>query len=461
MIFLLQALLVPWLIGFFLLSLFPVAWGRPFKVFLSLGVGFGIVSCVYFLDPRKSWTPLVEYAALAVLIALNVWWRQKPSLDTSAEAAGTSARATVSLNLASQEKPFWALVAAFLAAVALSGTFLVLHLTKYAHGGQEAWVTWNLVARFLYRSGDKWGEALSQLYSRFHADYPLLVPTLVARCWQYMGRESVLAPILIAVLFTAGTVGLLFSALLMLRGKSQALVGALVLASTPLFVASGADQYADVPLAFFLLATIVLLYLEDRFVENNWSYGALAGITAGLAGWTKNEGLLFIAIIVLVRLAVGAATKRVKTILPFLAGLAPLLLLIFYFRYRFAAAWLFGPAPDYGRLAAAFVLELLGFGGWYFSPVLLLAIYGLCLGAKLDQRDKPILWTAAAVLVLMAAGSGFLSRVAVSRVILQLWPSLLFVYFLVIRPPERLPLVPEKRREKGKKRNAPSSVRVK
>ena len=452
MIFLLQALLVPWLIGFVLLSLFPLALDRPFKVFLSLGVGFGIASCVYFLDPRKSWTPLVEYAALAALIALNLWlWRRASGLSASG-------RPEAGLN---NEKPFWALVAAFLAAVALSGTFLVLHLVKYRHGGQEAWGAWNLVARFLYRTGDKWGNALSELYGRFHADYPLLVPSLVARCWQYMGQESVLAPILIAVLFTTGTVGLLFSALLMLRGKSQALVAGLVLASTPLFLASGADQYADVPLAFFFLATIVMLYLQDRFVECNWTYGALAGLSAALAGWTKNEGLLFIAIIALVRVAIGAATKRVKTITPFLAGLAPVLVLILYFRYRFAAAALFGPAPDYSRFAVGFALDLVSFGGWYFSPVFLLAIYGLCLGVKLDQRDKPILWTAAAALVLMSAGSAFLSKVTVNRVILQLWPTLLFACFLVIRPPERLPLVPEKRREKGKKRNAPSFPRVK
>jgi len=450
MIFLLQALLVPWLIGFFLLSLFPLALDRPFKVFLSLGVGFGIASCIYLLDPRKSWTPLVEYALLAVLGAVCRGRR--------ASGLSASGRPEARPN---HGKPFWALVAAFLAAVALSGTFFVLHLLKYRHGGQEAWGAWNLIARFLYRTGDKWGDALSELYGRFHADYPLLLPSLVARCWQYMGQESVLAPILIAVLFTTGTVGLLFSALLMLRGKSQALVAGLVLASTPLFVASGADQYADVPLAFFFLATIVLLYLQDRFAECNWSYGALAGVTAGLAGWTKNEGLLFIAIIALVRVAIGAATKRVKTIAPFLAGLAPALLLILYFRYRFAAAALLGPGPDYGRFVAGFALDLLGFGGWYFSPVLLLAIYALCLGVKLDQSDKPLLWTAAAALVLMAAGSAFLSKVTINRVILQLWPSLLFAYFLVIRPPERLPLVPEKRREKGKKRNVSASPRVK
>jgi hypothetical protein len=69
----------------------------------------------------------------------------------------------------------------------------------------------------------------------------------------------------------------------------------------PLLLAEAPSQYADVPLAFFILATVVLLALHDRFDPSGRSLPVLAGLTAGMAAWTKNEGLAFFFMIVAVR----------------------------------------------------------------------------------------------------------------------------------------------------------------
>jgi len=51
-----------------------------------------------------------------------------------------------------------------------------------------------------------------------------------------------------------------------------------------------ASQYADVPLAFFCLATLVLLCLADRQEKGRHGFLVLAGLACGMAAWTKNEG---------------------------------------------------------------------------------------------------------------------------------------------------------------------------
>jgi hypothetical protein len=115
---------------------------------------------------------------------------------------------------------------------------------------------------------------------------------------------------------------------------------------------------------------------------------------------------------------------------------------------------------------------MLTFGGWYFSPVLLLAIYGLFLGVKFESVDRPSVWTGAIALLFMIGGYAAVYAIApaelgrqigtsMERLLLQLWPSLIFVYFLVIRAPERMPLGSEKRREKRSEKRATASKKQK
>ncbi len=84
------------------------------------------------------------------------------------------------------------------------------------------------------------------------------------------------------------------------------MLGAIALLATPSFVEQGAWQYADIPLSFFYLATIVLLSLYDERTQEASSQSpagllALGGVAAGFAAWTKNEGVLFLGAIILAR----------------------------------------------------------------------------------------------------------------------------------------------------------------
>ena len=105
--------------------------------------------------------------------------------------------------------------------------------------------------------------------------------------------------------FTFAAVGLLAAGVCRLRSRNQGLLAGAVLLGTKAFVMLGAAQYADVPLAFFILATVLLLGLDDAAEQSSPGLVLLAGFCAGLAAWTKNEGLLFLVVMLAARCLVA------------------------------------------------------------------------------------------------------------------------------------------------------------
>jgi len=65
------------------------------------------------------------------------------------------------------------------------------------------------------------------------------------------GNDTVAVPVVLALLFTFGTVGLIVSSLSILRVESQGFLAGTLLLGTPSFISLGASQYADIPLSFF------------------------------------------------------------------------------------------------------------------------------------------------------------------------------------------------------------------
>jgi hypothetical protein len=219
------------------------------------------------------------------------------------------------------------------------------------HSDGDAIFIWNLKARFLYRAGDDWRLLFSFADSdrtTFHlgpADYPLLVPANVARAWWYRGAESTFEPGLIALLFTAGCLVLLYTAVAAVRGRGQGAIAGLALAATPWFIHLGSAQVADIPLSFYLLAAVAVFVLHDAAGGADRRLVVLAGLLAGLAGWTKNEGCLFIAVLFVARLMLVTARSGTRAAARESAalalGLLPFGCLLLYFRLGLV------PAPNY------------------------------------------------------------------------------------------------------------------
>ncbi len=127
------------------------------------------------------------------------------------------------------------------------------------------------------------------------------------------------------------------------------MLGATVLLATPFLIEQGTTQCADVPLGFFFLSSLVLLCLHEEQPRGSFGLTALAGMMAGFAAWTKNEGLLFLCIVIAARLLTFVRVRSrtpseartapsrdwaVTTVL--LAGMASAMLLMVYFK-RFIA----------------------------------------------------------------------------------------------------------------------------
>src|SRR5262249_34888890 len=148
-----------------------------------------------------------------------------------------------------------------------SGLLLLLDLKTFLsitamspHGGWDAWAIWNMRARFLFRAAH-WRDGFTEALAWSHPDYPLLLPALVARGWKLAGREPQAVPITIAWFFTFGSVGLAASSLAILREIPQALLACIAVSAAPILFVQGANQYADVVVAFFILATLAAMAL--------------------------------------------------------------------------------------------------------------------------------------------------------------------------------------------------------
>jgi hypothetical protein len=182
----------------------------------------------------------------------------------------------------------------------------------------------------------------------------------------------------------------------------------------------------------------------------------LAGAFAGLAAWTKNEGLPFVLAAVVV--AWWRAGGRVVWMA---AGTAPGVLLTLVLKSMAqgteailpkTAGEILHKVVDPSRwweVTASFARAFWEMGVWWAHPLLLVAVLGLVFGIVTWQEARARSWIVLPVAALMAADFGlYLVTTAElswhlttsnSRVLLQVWPALLFFVFLLFRPPTAPP----------------------
>lgn len=426
------------------------SYGRLLRASLSVGFGLGIFSVVFFVARLAGFLHLltIDVLVVALLVGAVLFLRGRsvpPVVDTPAQPG---------LDL-----PPWlsrVLTGTFAFALAAALYSAVLRSIAHPHGdGWDAFAIWNLHARFLFRGGEHWRDGFSPLIPWSHPDYPLLLPSAIAHFWTMLGHESTAVPAVIGLAFTFSTLGLLFFALAILRGRTIAMLGGLALASTPFFVDQGSAQYADVPLSFFFLAVMVLFHLgvESRTEQplRSPEMLVLAGIAAGFAIWTKNEGILFLCATIAAHVLVRAP-QRTRCISIFLLGAAPFLLLVGWFKHLVAFPnelfsnqdavlhKILDPAR-YWAIFQWFLKDFLRFGEWWLVPgtVLLLAFFFI---VRDKRKSQPGYNMRASVLTLTFTLAGYFAiyvitpydlhwhlRFSLNRLFLQLWPCALFVLF--------------------------------
>jgi hypothetical protein len=261
---------------------------------IAIGVGFGISSGIFFswiatIGPSVRGLIGLELIALIIMAIVSFYFKQC-TISFSESLCCANATAIKFKNMVT------------IIGAALFVTYIIIFVLRslsYHLGVGDGIAIWNMRARFLFRAGEYWQDAFN--VNLAHPDYPLLIPASIARGWKFINNESVLVPIIIHMLFVFSILGLLLSGLSIMRSTTQGLLAFIILLGTSGFGHYAPLQYADIPLTFYFLATIILFFLQDAVGTRHYGLIVLAGITTGLASWTKNEGLLFIVAIICAR----------------------------------------------------------------------------------------------------------------------------------------------------------------
>ena len=182
-------------------------------------------------------------------------------------------------------------------------------------------------------------------------------------------------------------------------------------------------------------------------------------MAAALGGWTKNEGLLWFGAFLLARMIVA----RWRLVPAFMAGALPALAPILFFKARVATSSdIFGAAGRSGMMAR--VLDPARYSliareafvhAWNFGPLpvgalVMLVVYAAVAGLRRwENQDRAILRTGVLALLFTTAGYfmiylirpldlAWLLDTSADRLLLQLWPGIIFVIFLACRAPHRI-----------------------
>jgi hypothetical protein len=480
---LLSPLLIGWLLVQVLLpapvnppdgrsSGYPLLW----KLCLAPGAGLALVSLLYFLwslifSPTQALAGYLVIEGL-LLFGLGVfaWRRRRPafSLFQELEGPGVRAKGQITQFLNSLLRIKWPAGVQLLTLFAglVFALFLLNFLSEWQKlafekpfGDWDAWAIWNLRAAFI-ASGDGWLNGFSPVILWSHPDYPLLLPLNVARVWTLLGERAVLAPVIVGLLFQLSLVGLLATSVQMLRGALQGLLAGSV-GMAVLFVSLSFRQYADIPLAYYLLAANVLLFIADVSPARQPGPALLAGLMTGAALWTKNEGWALLVAVLAARLLLDLASRAplarmARWLGLFLLGLLPLLLAAVFFKLTLAPpndilAGLSLPAVKSKLVEISRYLTILKavrgqfthYGNLALPMLPLLLGYGLLAGVSFSKEQRggilALLLRVAGVsavyfmiYLLTPNNLAWQLNTSLERLVSQILPSALLLYFLMV-----------------------------
>lgn len=282
---------------------------RVLAAALSPGLGIGLASVVYFVLLL-----LIADHGFAVAADAGIWcvadvWLLAGLLARRGKAPERQARASESAAPVLWRPALGVTAAGCLILLGVVGVSFYLHTAVNPHGEWDAWAIWNLRARSIARGAPNWAAVFSPALDWSNPDYPLLLPLTVARLWAYSGRESAVVPAVVAMLFCLSSLAVLVVSIGRLRGWSVGLLSGMVLLMARTYVFQSACQCADVPIGFFILVTTCFVATGLRAPQPA-SALLIAGCAAGLAAWTKNEGLVLLVWVVLVSMVPASRLRK-------------------------------------------------------------------------------------------------------------------------------------------------------
>lgn len=400
----------------------------PERIAAAFAFGAGLSGTLFFLW-RLAGGDLVTFSAFDTV----VWIGAIASGVVGRRAAGRMVMPSALL---------LALLAIFAAALVMP--IVVARVSAGFQGDWDAWAIWNLRARFLVEPTDRWKDAFVPALTWAHPNYPLHLPSAVARGWLQLGTPSVTIPIGLAVGATLAAIAAVTGSLYARAGAVAAATGLLLVAS-PAFVLLGTGQLADVWVGLFMVLAVILLAMPP-------TSGSLiaAGLAMGLTAWSKNEGLTAcVALAVsfgLVRLVTGGWRQALRDAITVAIGLVPILVVLALFKTQLAprselvarvvdvSAWMHWTNPSRLMVAGSMGRGLAGWGGWpILGPVWCIPlVVALWPGARSVGRNPAVYVAGIAitlqtlvffsVYVMTPFDPAWHVSTSWPRLILQLWP---------------------------------------
>lgn len=206
--------------------------------------------------------------------------------------------------------------------------FLKLALISSAfnpYGGWDTRFFWNVKASFYFRDPALWKNMFSPIIIWTHPDYPLMYSGSVAWGWNWIGKEVFVWPAVVSVTFFISMIFLIIWYIMSFAPAWCAWIAGAFFLKMPLFPFWAINQYADVPLSLFIAAAGALTVCAFRLKDRKLFF--LAGWMAGIAVWTKNEGIFFLMEFLAVLggsfiLIPGQRKEKLENIKKIFAGLA-------------------------------------------------------------------------------------------------------------------------------------------
>lgn len=421
-----------------------------FEVALGALFGPGLASVLYFGLVRAG--EATETGVFVTLIAFAgaccaAWWRLTP-------------RGLLPPTPARKYGLLWVLWIAVAAGLLLLALDIQTGASANPLGQWDAMAVWNLRGRFLASGGELWRRAVTAPPAP-HPGYPLFLSGFVGLQWTAARVFDDTVPIVAGLLLAAAVFVMLGSSIALRKSVALGLLAWLVLLASEVFASQVAVQYSDIPQALAFLAVLVLF--EAAAKTPSARLWIAAGLAAGLCCWIKNEGLPF---------AIGAfaiALWRFRARgLPWLAlGAAPGLLATLILKLFVAQ----GREPNLPTTVHSAITNFLAAGRWWQAgagfgkavyeagavwthPVLLgaLLVWALRYVPAQERRTRWWLWVPVAATVAAEYLQYLITDInlnwqiegSANRLIAQLWPSLIWLFFLMLRAPEDLLEIPVK-----------------
>ena len=421
------------------------------KIFLGIGLGLGqasLLDFVYMLlfSSEKGFL----FVQLALLMGLLIVWVLRERNDLRLAFPRLSSKPSRLQVI---------LLAGVLVVAVLSALSAINVWVREPHGAWDAWMMYNRAARFIYRDQPGWlGSFSRQMDPIFHADYPLQLGLNVAWAWQVVGQETQRVPIVLSGLFMLACAGLLGASLNLTKSPGQAGVALILLLGSSVISNEGPSQRADLPLAYFFLATVILIYLYAQLRKPGLLI--LAGFMAGLAAWTKNEGSPFVFVTLLALFVAFLRQSPWRVLGWYVLGLIfPLMIVITFKEFLAPPSDVLSSgltrslrqALDLSRhiiILKSFGADFLSFGGWGIGILPILLAYAVIFKLAPSSGMWPAYRALGLMLILQALGYYMIYLItpydlqwhidfSLSRLVFQLYVPFLFLFFAVVTDVEK------------------------